>query len=147
LLPATVIQYWRPDASIAPPPNTKLILSPANKIYLDMKYFDATVLGLNWAGNVDVQVPYEWNPSTLLPGVSENAIMGIEAPIWSETLVTMDDVEYMAFPRLPAVAEVAWSPQEGRQWTEFRARLGAQAPRWTALGVNAYWSPKVDWVR
>ena len=147
LQPSTIIQYWRPDASITPPPSTKLILSPANRIYLDMKYHEDTVLGLNWAGNVDVPVAYEWNPATLLPGVPETAILGVEAPIWSETLATMDDLEYMAFPRLAGVAEVAWSPQEGRQWTEFRTRLGAQAPRWTALGINAYWSPTVDWMR
>jgi hexosaminidase len=147
LQPSTIIQYWRPDASITPPPSTKLILSPANRIYLDMKYHEDTVLGLNWAGNVDVPVAYEWNPATLLPGVPETAILGVEAPIWSETLATMDDLEYMAFPRLAGVAEVAWSPQQGRQWSEFRTRLGAQAPRWTALGINAYWSPTVDWMR
>jgi hexosaminidase len=147
LLPTTIVQYWRPDASITPPAGTKLILSPANKIYLDMKYDDATALGLNWAGNVDVSVPYEWDPATLLPGVSESAVLGVEAPIWSETLSAMADVEFMAFPRLAAVAEVAWSPQGGRQWDEFRVRLGAQAPRWSALGINAYWSPQIDWVR
>ena len=112
-----------------------------------MKYDDATVLGLNWAGNVDVQVPYEWNPATLLPKVPEAAILGVETPIWSETLATMDDLEFMAFPRLAAVAEVAWSPQSARQWAEFKMRLGAQAPRWAALGINAYWSPKVEWQR
>jgi hexosaminidase len=147
LRPSTVIQYWRPDASITPPASTKLILSPANKTYLDMKYHDGTVLGLNWAGNVDVPVAYDWNPATLLPNVAERVILGVEAPIWSETLVTMDDLEYMAFPRLAGVAEVAWSPQDGRQWTEFRTRLGAQARRWTALGINAYWSPTVEWQR
>jgi hexosaminidase len=147
LLPTTIVQYWRPDASIKPPAGTKLILSPANKVYLDMKYDDATTIGLNWAGNVDVSVPYEWDPATLLPGVPESAVLGVEAPIWSETLVTMANVEFMTFPRLPAVAEVAWSPQAGRQWSEFRMRLAAHAPRWSALGINAFWSPKIDWIR
>jgi hexosaminidase len=147
LQPETVVQYWRPDASITPPPTTKLVLSPANKVYLDMKYDDATVLGLNWAGNVDVAVPYEWNPATHVPTVQESAILGVETPIWSETIATMDDLEFLAFPRLAAVAEVAWSPQSARQWTEFRGRLAAQAPRWAALGINAYWSPKIDWQR
>jgi hexosaminidase len=147
LLPTTVVQYWRPDASITVPQSTKLVLSPANKIYLDMKCDDATVLGLNWAGNVDVSVPYEWNPATLLPKVPETSILGIEAPIWSETLATVSDLEFMAFPRIAAVAEVAWSPQDSREWEEFKARLGAQAPRWAALGVNAYWSPKIQWQR
>jgi hexosaminidase len=147
VLPSTLIQYWRPDASIDPPAGTKLILSPANKVYLDMKYDDSTVLGLRWAGLVDVSVPYEWNPATLLPNVPESAVLGVEAPLWSETVATMADVEFMAFPRLAAVAEVAWSPQVAREWEEFRNRLGAQAPRWSALGINAYWSPKVDWQR
>jgi hexosaminidase len=147
LLPTTVVQYWRPDASISPAPGTKLILSPANKIYLDMKYHDATVLGLNWAGNVDVHVPYEWDPVKHLPNVGESSILGVEAPIWSETLVTMDDVEFMAFPRLPGVAEVGWSAQGDRRWDDFRTRLGRQAPRWSALGINAYWSPAIEWTR
>ena len=63
--------------------------------------------GLNWAGNVDVSVPYEWNPATMLPKVPETSILGIEAPNWSETLASMSDVEFMAFPRTAAVAEVA----------------------------------------
>ncbi len=147
LLPTTIVQYWRPDASITPPTGTKVILSPANKVYLDMKYDDATPLGLNWAGNVDVSVPYDWDPATLVPGVQESAVLGVEAPIWSETLARMADVEFMAFPRLAAVAEVAWSPQSARQWNEFQVRLAAQAPRWSALGINAYWSPKIAWVR
>jgi hexosaminidase len=146
-LPSTIVQYWRPTASITPAPGTKLILSPANKIYLDMKYDDATVPGLKWAGLVDVPVTYEWDPATLLPQVPESAILGVEAPIWSETLVTMADVEFMAFPRLAAAAEVAWSTQAARQWPEFRTRLAAQAPRWSALGINAYWWPKLDWPR
>lgn len=147
LLPSTIVQYWRPDASITPAPGTKLILSPANKIYLDMKYDEATVLGLKWAGLVDVNTPYDWDPATLLPGVSESAILGVEAPIWSETLATFADVEFLAFPRLAVVAEVAWSPQASRDWQTFRPRLAEQAPRWSALGINAYWSPKIDWQR
>jgi hexosaminidase len=147
LLPTTIVQYWRPDASITPAPGTKLILSPANKAYLDMKYDKATVLGLDWAGYVDLPVAYEWDPATLLPKVPADAILGVEAPVWSETAVTLDDVEFLAFPRLPAIAEVAWSPQAGRRWNEFRRRLAAQAPRWTALGINAYWSPSIEWQR
>ena len=112
-----------------------------------MKYDDRTALGLNWAGNVDVHVPYDWDPARLLPGVPAGAILGVEAPLWSETLASSADVEFMAFPRITAVAEVGWSSQDGRAWTEFRQRLGRQAPRWSALGVDAFWSPAVDWQR
>jgi hexosaminidase len=146
MLPTTIVQYWRPDASLAPPKGTKLILSPANRIYLDMKYDDTTVLGQNWAGNVDVNVPYDWDPAKHL-AVPESSILGVETAIWSETPVNIRDVEFLLFPRLPAVAELAWTAQSARDWTDFRTRLGAQAPRWSALGINAFWSPKIEWTR
>jgi hexosaminidase len=146
MLPSTVVQYWRPDASLAPPPGTKLILSPANRIYLDMKYHDGTVLGQDWAGKVDVNVPYDWDPAKHLK-VPESSILGVETAIWTETMASIRDLEFMLFPRLPAVAEAAWTAQDARDWNDFRVRVGAQAPRWSALGINAYWSPKIDWVR
>jgi hexosaminidase len=146
LQPATVVQYWRPDASLAPPPGTRLILSPANRIYLDMKYDASTVLGLDWAGKVDVDVPYTWDPAGHLK-VDESQILGVESTIWSETPADMDDVEFLLFPRLPAVAELAWTAQAARDWSDFRARVGAQAPRWSALGINAFWSPRIEWKR
>ena len=48
-------------------------------------------------------------------------------------LASMSDVEFMAFPRIAAVAEVAWSPSDSREWAELKARLGAQEPRWARL--------------
>ena len=65
----------------------KVILSPANKIYLDMKYDDGTLLGLHWAGNVDVRDAYDWDPGDASCRACRSAsILGVEAPIWSETL-------------------------------------------------------------
>ena len=58
--------------------------------------------------------------------------MGVEAPLWSETLRTLDEIEYMVFPRLPGIAEIGWSPADGRAWDEYRTRLAAQAERWDA---------------
>jgi hexosaminidase len=146
LLPTSIVQHWRPDASeqlLAGSPH--LLLSPANRAYLDMKYDEATLLGLNWAGNVSVQKAYDWDPDGLVRGARAGAVIGVEAPIWSETLTNMRDVEFMAFPRLPAVAEIGWTPQAQRSWDNFKERLGAQAPRWTALGINFYRAPDITW--
>ncbi|HEX7394624.1 MAG TPA: family 20 glycosylhydrolase, partial [Anaerolineaceae bacterium] len=71
-------------------------------------------------------------------------ILGIEAPLWSETLRTIKDIEYMAFPRLPGLAELGWSPLAGRNWNEYRLRLGAAGERLTAMDVNFYRAPEVD---
>jgi hexosaminidase len=146
LLPTSIVQHWRPDASkqlLAGSPH--LLLSPADRAYLDMKYDDSTLLGLNWAGNVSLQKAYDWDPESLVTGARAGAVVGVEAPVWSETLANMRDVEYMAFPRLAAIAEVGWTPQAERSWDNFKERLARQAPRWTALGINFYRAPEIAW--
>jgi hexosaminidase len=120
-------------------------MSPANRAYLDMKYNPETPLGLNWAGYVEVQDSYAWDPATVVDGVGEADVLGVEAPVWSETLDEIAEVEFMAFPRLPGLAELGWSPATGRSWDEYRFRLAAQAPRWDALGMSYYRSPQVPW--
>ncbi len=110
-----------------------------------MKYDGHTRLGTEWAGHVEVRDAYEWDPATLLDGVGVQDVLGVEAPLWSETVRSVADVEHMAFPRLAGVAEVAWSPAAGRQWDCYRQRLAAQGPRWSAMAVNYYRSPQVPW--
>jgi hexosaminidase len=143
---AAIAQYWNSSvAQITPQAGVPLIISPANRTYLDMKYVPATSLGLMWAGTVEVQDAYRWDPASVVAGVTEADILGVEAPLWSETLLTLTDIEYMAFPRLIGIAEIGWSPQQGRSWDEYRLRLGAQAARLEELDVTFYHSPQVPW--
>jgi hexosaminidase len=151
----TIAQYW--GTGLAYPPGAsdlarravqmgvKLLMSPADRIYLDMKYTADTPLGLDWAGLVEVQDAYSWEPATHIEGVGEGDILGVEAPLWGETVEDIDDAEFLAFPRLPGAAEIGWSPAQGRWWEEYRLRLAAQGPRWHALSVNFYRSPQVPW--
>ena len=146
LFPTSVAQHWHSDqARKAVQQGAKVIMSPASRAYLDIKYDPSTPLGLNWAGTVDVKEAYTWDPATQVSGVSESDVLGVEAPLWSETLQTIEDVEFMAFPRLPGYAEIGWSPETGRNWDEYRIRLAAHGPRLTAMGVNFYRSPQVPW--
>ncbi|WST42438.1 beta-N-acetylhexosaminidase [Streptomyces sp. NBC_01167] len=149
-----VAQYWGYDATgaaerkqvaDAAKNGTRLILSPADRVYLDMKYTKDTPLGLAWAGLVEVRRSYDWDPATYLDGVPQQALLGVEAPLWTETLSTSDHLEYMAFPRLPGVAELGWSPASTHDWETYKVRLAAQGPRFTALGIDYYRSPQVPW--
>jgi len=145
LLPSSIVQHWRPDASreqLAASPH--LILSPANRVYLDMKYDEATALGLHWAGYVSQRQAYDWDPAGSLEGTA-GKILGIEAPLWSETVANMRDVEYLAFPRVALVADLGWAPASQHNWSKARLRLGGQSSRWTALGVNFYRGPDIEW--
>jgi hexosaminidase len=110
-----------------------------------MKYNEATELGLKWAGLIEVRDAYDWDPATYMKGVTESNIAGVEAAIWTETLRNITAVEYLAMPRLPALAEVAWTPQRARTWDDFRKRIATHATRWNFLGVNYYRSPQIPW--
>jgi hexosaminidase len=144
--PNTVVQLWRPkDGPDLIKPGMKVIMSPAAKSYLDMKYTDETELGLTWAGTISVKDGYDWDPATQLPGIPEDNLLGVEAPLWSETLETLADIEQLAFPRLLGYAEIGWTPADHRSWDEYRDRLASHGPRFEALGVNFYRSPLVPW--
>ncbi|HXG71578.1 MAG TPA: beta-N-acetylhexosaminidase [Gemmatimonadaceae bacterium] len=148
LSPATIVQHWKRDSSfVHAARGGKVILSPSKKLYLDMKYDSATVLGLKWAAIIDVRDSYDWEPGTYLEGVPESSVLGIEAPLWSETLEKRSDFEYMAFPRLAVVAELGWSAPANRSWENFRLRLAAHGPRLSGLGVNFYRSPQIPWLQ
>ncbi|CAL9469948.1 beta-N-acetylhexosaminidase [Streptomyces griseomycini] len=124
---------------------TGLILSPADRSYLDMKYDEDTPLGLSWAGYVEVRRSYDWDPGAYLEGVPASAVRGVEAPLWTETLENSAHLEYMAFPRLPGVAELGWSPAATHDWEDYRVRLAEQGPRWDAMGIGYHKSPQVPW--
>jgi hexosaminidase len=122
----------------------KVILSPANKTYLDMKYDASTPIGLDWAGLISVKDSYDWEPGSYIEKLEESDILGLEAPLWTETMVTMKDIEFMAFPRLAGLAELAWSPRD-RSWEEYKGRLAKHGKHMEALGISFFKSPDVEW--
>lgn len=148
LLEDTVVQFWWQEkwGRRAHERGNKLVMSPAARAYMDIKYDAATPLGQDWTQRyIDVRDGYDWDPAAVLNGVGEDAILGVEAPLWTETVATQEDLDFMTFPRLPGYAEIGWTPQAVRSWTEYRSRLAAHGPRMEALGIGFYRSPQVSW--
>ncbi|HEX9387210.1 MAG TPA: beta-N-acetylhexosaminidase [Anaerolineales bacterium] len=148
LLPDTVVQYWwqAPLAREAARRGHKLILSPASRVYLDIKYDASTSLGLDWTKQyIDARDAYDWDPASILEDVTEKSVLGVEAELWTETIATVDDMDYMLFPRLPACAEIGWTPREKRHWEEYCRRLANHGQRLAAMGTKFYRSPQVAW--
>lgn len=147
--PGTVVQLWAgaENAKMGVEKGAKVIMSPASKAYIDMKYDSTTELGLAWAGYIEVDTGYIWDPAAMAAaeGVDKSVILGVEAPLWSETVTNIEEVEFMAFPRIPGIAEIGWTPAELRQWDEYKVRLGKQKARFEAMEINYYASPKVPW--
>jgi hexosaminidase len=146
LNPTTLSQTWFTDSARSTlASGVKLIMSPASKVYIDMKYDDNTELGLKWAGLVEVRTSYDWDPATYVKGATEADVVGVEAPLWAETIRNITAAQQLIMPRLPAIAEVGWTPQGARRWEDFRLRLAPHARRWRLLGINYYPSPQIAW--
>ena len=147
LQPNTFVQYWAKayNAQRGVKQGAKVIMSPGANAYLDMQYDTSTKLGLHWAGYIEVDKGYSWDPATLVPGIGKENILGVIAPLWSETITNMKEIEYMVFPRLPGYAEIGWSSPAGRSWSEYKVRLGIQGERFKAMDINYYPSKLVTW--
>ena len=142
------LQLWDTNADPAPiagaaNAGAQVVLSPGNRVYLDMQYHEGFPLGQHWAGYVEVRDSYDWDPATYLDGVPPARIAGVEAAVWTEWIVTEEDLFTMLLPRLVAVAEVGWSAQDQRDWDGFVPRLRAQAPLWDANGLAYHPSEQV----
>ncbi|GAA1731731.1 beta-N-acetylhexosaminidase [Isoptericola hypogeus] len=149
--PGTLLQYWEPKGEEfgrfvgAARAGARFVMSPGNHAYLDMKYTPEHPLGLHWAGYVELRDSYEWEPTKVIDGLPADAVEGVEAAVWTETISTRDELFSMLLPRLGAVAEVAWTTPERKDWDGFRARTAAQAPAWRAVGWEFHPTPQVDW--
>ncbi len=140
----SVAQWWasKENAEKALAKNMKVILSPANKAYLDMKYDTLSEYGLHWAAYIPVDTAYIWNPESYLP---KKNILGIEAPLWTETVSNMEELAYLAFPRAIGYAELGWTIQENRDWENYKVRLANQTFYLDRMNIKYYPSALIDW--
>lgn len=149
----TVGQYWSfvtpqggtaEDALSFVRAGGAVIMSPADVAYLDIVYAEGDPIGLDWAdGATDLRASYEWDPARIVPGLGDAHIRGVEAPVWTETIATIEQLEGMVFPRLAAVAEIGWSAapadtesvETARDFDDFAVRVAQLAGHWDALGT------------
>lgn len=163
----SIAEYWQPAGGTSPGSVTgreavakhmKIVMAPANHTYLDQKYVVSPrssvppALGMNWAcpHGCDVSSAYNWDPGGFVKGVTGRNVIGVEGAMWGETVANLANADYMVFPRLLALAEVAWSPgthrtAAGPAYHDFLRRLGEQGARLQAAGVNFYPSAQVPW--
>jgi len=154
---STLIQYWsRTDKDsirnekgiqevlIGTDKGANIVMSPANLSYMDMKYNDSTKLGLTWAGIINIKKGYDWLPENLIP-VNKNRILGIEAPLWTETAKNFNELTFLAFPRIIGYSEIGWSQTSQRKWIDYKKRLAQHGKLLKNLSIVFYESPMIDW--
>ena len=115
-----------------------VVMAPTSHTYFDyLQSRDraAEPLGIGGFLPLDSVYAFEPVPATLTPAQTKH-ILGAQSQLWSEYIPTTKHAEYMAFPRIAALAEVVWSPRERRNFNDFLQRLTVHLKRLDALDVN-----------
>ncbi len=146
LAPNAVVMSWRGQAGGIQAAQQKhdVIMSPTDFCYLDYNQGDPRREPPSIGGYLPLAKVYSYDPvpKELTPD-QQKYILGVQGNVWSEYISTDDHLEYMVFPRLFAVSEVAWSPLEGKSYDDFRRRLPYQLARLEREGVK-YRIPEPD---
>ncbi|WP_202626807.1 family 20 glycosylhydrolase [Steroidobacter agaridevorans] len=136
LAPNATVMSWRgiDGAVAAAAAGHDTVLSPQPTLYFDRRPFETP----SSPGRVEISTlenVYAFDPAPA--AISEEQrkhILGVQANIWVEHIRTPDRVEFMAFPRAAALAEVGWSP--AKDWVGFSERMPAQLERYKLLDVR-----------
>ncbi|HWM74981.1 MAG TPA: family 20 glycosylhydrolase [Nocardioides sp.] len=147
----SVVQYWVGSADWVRDFVAKggtVVVSAAGGAYLDMKYDPSTPIGLTWACSGDCDIPqyYGWEPTTTVQGgIAEEAVEGVEGPMWSETVRGEDQAFYLTLPRAAAILETGWTQADRKDLAGFADRLGRLGTHFTVNGDNFYETRRAVW--
>lgn len=99
-----------------------VVLAPAEHAYFDMAQSDEFwEPGASWAGNVPLASSYAFDPGGDWPEAVRSRLIGVQSCLWSENLHDKTLFDHLVFPRLSAVAEIAWTPAGRKSWPRFIA--------------------------
>ena len=101
------------------------IFTPIGPYYINRRQSRDAAPGAG-PGNDDVKRPYTTVPFTTAVGSKDNCL-GVQGTFWTEHVSDPDYMEYLALPRLIAIAEAGWTPQEKKDFADFQKRMTADA--------------------
>lgn len=113
--------------------NAPVVMSPSPMAYLDLYQGDPAVEPPTYS-MARLKGSYTWDP--VPEGVDSKLILGGQGNIWAERLPTKTHVEYMAYPRAFALAEVYWSPKKKKDWKSFVSRVEDHFERFDEAEIN-----------
>ena len=140
LAPGATVMSWRgiKGGIEAAQAGHDVVMAPGSHTYLDhYESRDVAREGLGIGGYLPIDTVYAFEPvpAELTPEQARH-VLGAQAQLWTEYMPDPKRVEYMAFPRLAALAEVVWTPRERKDFPDFLHRLGTHLQRLDALDVN-----------
>ena len=139
LAPAATVMSWRGEQGgiTAAQMGHNVVMTPGGYCYFDHYQGDPATQPPAIGGYLTVENVYSYEPvpAELDPSKAK-FILGAQANIWTEYIPTTEHLDYMTFPRLPAMAEVTWSEKGSRNYENFKARLQSHYRLLQRLNVN-----------
>ena len=139
LAPEATVMSWRGvEGSIAAArQGHDAIMNPGSHCYFDYYQADPASEPKAIGGFTTLKKVYSYEPTPGELTVEEaKHILGAQGNVWTEFIPTPAHAEYMAMPRMIALAEVVWSPKNIRNWNDFRLRMADQYLRLSNMKVN-----------
>ena len=139
LAPNATVMSWRgiQGGIAAAKQGHDVVMAPQQDLYFDHYQADPEREPLAIGGMTPIEDTYAYEPIPAeLTADDAKHVIGTQGCVWTEYMATPEQVEYMAYPRALALAEIAWSPREARDWTSFSERLPSGLRYLDALGVR-----------
>lgn len=139
LAPEATVMSWRGTAGgiEAARQRHDVIMTPTTYCYLDYYQSKDPNEPLAIGGYLPIDSVYSYDPMpTELTAEEGKHILGVQCNVWTEYMAAPAQVEYMAYPRAIAVAEMGWTPQADRDFADFKQRLTLHSRRLNELKVN-----------
>lgn len=141
LAPEATVMSWRGTTGGIEAARQKhdVIMTPSTYVYLDYYQCEPQGEPLAIGGYLPLEKVYSYNPmpEELTPE-EQKYILGVQGNLWSEYLNTPDQMEYMAYPRMFAVAETGWTPNRLKDFEDFLARIEVLKKRYGTIGINYF---------
>ncbi len=139
LAPNAAVMSWRgTEGGIAAArAGHDVVMSPTSNCYFDYYQGDPASEPPGIGGYLPISRVYAFDPTPAELTPEEAAhIIGAQANLWTEYVPTTEHAEYMTFPRIAAIAEIGWTPQDKRDWTDFTYRMQKQFARYRQAGIH-----------
>ena len=140
LAPNATVMSWRGEEGgiEAARQKHRVIMTPGVRCYFDFYQSVPEEEPMAMRGFLPLDTVYAYDPLPAALTPEEQAyIIGTQANIWGEYIQTPEHFEYMAFPRLLAMAEVQWTQPGQKDFDDFARRLDKEFRRLDLRGVNA----------
>ncbi len=141
LAPEATVMSWRGTTGgiAAAKQKHDVIMTPSKYVYLDYYQCEPEGEPLAIGGYLPLEKVYSYNPMpNELSAEEQKHILGVQGNLWSEYLNTPEQMEYMAYPRMFAIAEIGWVPDRLKDIEDFLARLEILKKRYNAIGINYF---------